>query len=121
MRKAVFAGAVALAMMGPLFVSEKGIGPVSASAQEVIVTTLDEMEQRARVEGGAKILLGLLKARFGSVPAKVSAQIHAADEETLSRWSLRVLTAPSLSEVFAERNGKSSPGRRPVARKPARR
>jgi len=38
MRKAVFAGAVALAMMGPLFVSEKGIGPASASAQEVVVT-----------------------------------------------------------------------------------
>lgn len=38
MRIAVFAGAVALAMMGPLFVSEKGIGPVSASAQEVAVT-----------------------------------------------------------------------------------
>jgi hypothetical protein len=38
MRKAVFAGAVALAMMGPLFVSEKGIGPATASAQEVIVT-----------------------------------------------------------------------------------
>ena len=38
MRKAVFAGAVALAMMGPLFVSEKGIGPAPASAQEVVVT-----------------------------------------------------------------------------------
>ena len=38
MRKAVFAGAVALAMMGPLFVSEKGIGPATASAQEVVVT-----------------------------------------------------------------------------------
>ena len=38
MRKAVFAGAVALAMVGPLFVSEKSIGPVSASAQEVVVT-----------------------------------------------------------------------------------
>jgi hypothetical protein len=38
MRKAVFAGAVALAMMGPLFVSEKGIGPSLASAQEVVVT-----------------------------------------------------------------------------------
>jgi len=38
MRKAVFAGAIALAMMGPLFVSEKGIGPASASAQEVVVT-----------------------------------------------------------------------------------
>jgi len=38
MRKAVFASAVALAMMGPLFVSERGIGPTSASAQEVVVT-----------------------------------------------------------------------------------
>ena len=38
MRKAVFASAVALAMMGPLFVSEKGIGPSPASAQEVVVT-----------------------------------------------------------------------------------
>src|SRR5690348_8881203 len=38
MKKAVFAGAVALAMMGPLLVSEHGFGPASASAQEVIVT-----------------------------------------------------------------------------------
>ena len=38
MRKAVFAGAVALAMVGPLLVSEKGFGPSSASAQEVLVT-----------------------------------------------------------------------------------
>lgn len=38
MKKAVFAGAVALAMMGPLVVSEKGFGPVRADAQEVTVT-----------------------------------------------------------------------------------
>lgn len=38
MRKAVFAGAVALAVMGPLFVSENGFGPASASAQDVVVT-----------------------------------------------------------------------------------
>ena len=38
MRKAVFAGAVALAMMGPLLVSEHGFGPAPASAQDVIVT-----------------------------------------------------------------------------------
>jgi hypothetical protein len=38
MKKAVFAGAVALAMMGPLFVSEKGIGPATALAQDVVVT-----------------------------------------------------------------------------------
>jgi hypothetical protein len=38
MRKAVFASAVAIAMMGPLFVSEKGFGPAPAAAQDVVVT-----------------------------------------------------------------------------------
>ena len=38
MKKAVFAGAVALAMMGPLSVSQHGFGPAQASAQEVVVT-----------------------------------------------------------------------------------
>lgn len=38
MRKAVFASAVALAMMGPLLVSEHGFGPLSAAAQDVVVT-----------------------------------------------------------------------------------
>jgi hypothetical protein len=38
MRKAVFACATALAMMGPLLVSEHGVGPSAASAQEVTVT-----------------------------------------------------------------------------------
>src|SRR3954468_11259000 len=38
MRKAVLAGAAALAMMGPLLVSEHGIGPAAASAQEVTLT-----------------------------------------------------------------------------------
>jgi hypothetical protein len=38
MRKAVLAGAVALVMVGPLFVSEHGIGPSPASAQEVVLT-----------------------------------------------------------------------------------
>src|SRR3954447_15352766 len=38
MKKAVFAGAVALAIMGPLLVSEKGFGPATASAQDVVVT-----------------------------------------------------------------------------------
>ena len=41
MKRTVFAGALALAMMGPLLVSEQGFGPATASAQEgpaVVVT-----------------------------------------------------------------------------------
>jgi hypothetical protein len=38
MKKAVLAGIFAFAMAGSLFVSERGIGPAQASAQEVVVT-----------------------------------------------------------------------------------
>src|ERR1043166_2018085 len=38
MRKAVFAGAVALAMVGTLCVSENGLGVTPAAAQEVTLT-----------------------------------------------------------------------------------
>ncbi|MEA2880139.1 MAG: hypothetical protein QOF14_5335 [Hyphomicrobiales bacterium] len=38
MRKAVFASAVVLAMVGPLLVSETGFGPAPAAAQDVVVT-----------------------------------------------------------------------------------
>jgi len=38
MRKAVLASALVFAMVGPLLVSEHGIGPSPAAAQEVVVT-----------------------------------------------------------------------------------
>src|ERR1041384_8791200 len=38
MKKAVFAGAVAVAMLGPLLGSEHGFGPAPAAAQDVVVT-----------------------------------------------------------------------------------
>jgi hypothetical protein len=55
------------------------------------------------------VLLEQLRARFGPVPAKVSAKVQAADAATLSRWAVRVLTAPSLKDVLADDGGKSSP------------
>jgi hypothetical protein len=86
----------------------------SPEAREVIVTTLDEIELRGR----AQMLLELLRARFGPVPAKVSAKVQAADEATLSRWAVRVLTAPSLKDVLADNGRKTSPAlERKVARK----
>ena len=69
-----------------------------------------EREGRAAGEraGRAATLLELLAARFGAVPAKAKARVLAADEKTLSRWSLRVLTAPTLAEVLDE----GEPGKR---------
>ncbi|HSO00448.1 MAG TPA: hypothetical protein VLS89_19285, partial [Candidatus Nanopelagicales bacterium] len=77
-------------------------------------------EQKGRAEGGARILLEQLTVRFGAVPAKVSERVHAADEATLSRWAVRVLSAPTLKDVLDEESGKAAPARKPAARRRAR-
>ncbi|WP_081426294.1 Rpn family recombination-promoting nuclease/putative transposase [Sorangium cellulosum] len=105
---------------------EKAVGP---RAQEAIVTELDEIERRGRaqgrvqgrVQGRAQTLLEVLTARFGSVPAEVSARILAADEATLVTCTTRVLTAPTPQEVLGDDGPRVSPARRPPARKRARR
>jgi predicted transposase YdaD len=102
---------------------ESGAGP---EAQEVIVTWLDEIEQRGRKqgrnegrkdgrnEGRAEILLKQLGARFGAVPAAVRAKIQAAGDATLSRWAVQVLTALSIDDALAD-GPKATPARKPAA------
>ena len=47
------------------------------------------------------VLLRLLEVRFGAVPADTRARVEAtADQETLMRWTERLLAAPGLAEVF---------------------
>ncbi|WP_437785758.1 hypothetical protein [Sorangium sp. So ce1097] len=94
------------------------------------MTELDEIERRGRaqgraqgrVQGRAQMLLELLTARFGALPAEVSARILAADEATLVTWTTRVITAPTPEDVLGDDAPRaSSPARRPPARKRARR
>lgn len=53
-----------------------------------------------RVEGRAATLLTLLQAKFGRVSARTSARVKAADEATLDRWTVRVLTATTIAEAL---------------------
>jgi len=81
-----------------------------------------EARKEGRREGGANLLLGQLASRFGAVPEEVRMRVLAADERTLSRWSLRLLTAPTLDAVFTARKPpakKAAPARHPPARKRA--
>jgi len=92
--------------------------------KEVDVDVLEELREEYGREGGARVLLGLLAARFGAVPAKVRSRVLAADEKTLSRWSVRVLTATTIDAVLDETASKpaakkAAPARRPAARKRA--
>jgi predicted transposase YdaD len=87
--------------------------------EKVIMDVLDELRQEGRAEGERKgrvgILLKQLTARFGPVPAEAKARVMAANEATLDRWALRVLTAPSLQAVLggpASDAKKAAPARR---------
>ncbi|MBF0179380.1 MAG: Rpn family recombination-promoting nuclease/putative transposase [Magnetococcales bacterium] len=59
--------------------------------------------QDGRQEGEAAMLTRQLQRRFGSVPDWASAKIANATSQALEEWSLRVLDARSLEEVFADR------------------
>lgn len=53
-----------------------------------------------RVERAQRTLLRLLTLKFGPVEAEVRARIVAADEDTLERWTERVLIAPQVEAIF---------------------
>ncbi|MEO5369088.1 MAG: DUF4351 domain-containing protein [Magnetococcus sp. DMHC-1] len=53
-------------------------------------------------DGEAKVLTRLLLHRFGTMPDWVREKVAKADLSSLEEWSLRVLDAQSLDEVFSE-------------------
>ena len=50
--------------------------------------------------GEARMLLSLLRLRFGELPDAMQQRIESADADTLLRWSERVLTARTLAEIL---------------------
>ncbi|MBF0180884.1 MAG: DUF4351 domain-containing protein [Magnetococcales bacterium] len=58
--------------------------------------------QAAEHLGEAKLLLRLLQRRFGLLPAWAGDRVAAATPHSLEEWSLRLLDAQSLEEVFAD-------------------
>lgn len=53
-------------------------------------------------QGEAQILLRLLQRRFGDIPPQFVTRIQSADNDTLLRWSERILSAQTLEDVFQE-------------------
>jgi predicted transposase/invertase (TIGR01784 family) len=53
-----------------------------------------------RTEGEAKLLLKVLRLRFGRASEAMRARVEAATSEQLDAWTERVLSASALHEVF---------------------
>jgi len=69
-----------------------------------------EGKTEGKIEGEAEMLQRQLEHKFGSLPKRVQQLVARADEADLRTWSLRLLTAATLDEVFPK-----TPRRRPSA------
>jgi hypothetical protein len=80
----------------------KMLDAVGKDAEEEIVTAAEQLREQGRVEGQRSMLLRLLSARFGALPATVTMRIQAAAPAQLVLWADRVLTELTLSAVLGD-------------------
>jgi hypothetical protein len=59
-----------------------------------------EAAAKGRQEGRAELLLRLLHARFGPPPADVAERVRAAAHDEIDAWSIRLLDAKCIDDVF---------------------
>lgn len=69
--------------------------------QRGIAKGIEQGKQLGLQEGSERMLSSLLVRRFGELPGWVKARLADADADTLENWSLRVLDAKRLEDVFA--------------------
>jgi predicted transposase YdaD len=62
----------------------------------------EEGRQEGRQEEGARVVLRLLRLKFGPLDPEIEERVHSADADRLLGWSERILTAESLQDVFRD-------------------
>lgn len=75
---------------------------MSGFAQRFIEQGIEQGIKQGVQRGEARMLLSLLRLRFGELPDAVQQRIESADADTLLHWSERVLTARTLAEVLGD-------------------
>jgi hypothetical protein len=57
--------------------------------------------QEAQLNANQSLLLSMLKARFGTLPSWVEEKLATLDTAALEQLGIRLLTAPTLEDIFA--------------------
>ncbi|HEU4418657.1 MAG TPA: Rpn family recombination-promoting nuclease/putative transposase [Planctomycetota bacterium] len=85
---------------------------ISKTSEEQFMTIAERLKQEGRLEGRQEgrqegqregrvaTLLTLMEQRFGQLPAAVVERVENATSAELERWTLRLLTSATLSEMF---------------------
>ncbi|MEO5372590.1 MAG: DUF4351 domain-containing protein, partial [Magnetococcus sp. DMHC-1] len=55
---------------------------------------------KGRQEEAATLFLLLLEGKFGELSSSIRERVSATERPTLEKWSLRLLKANSLEEIF---------------------
>jgi hypothetical protein len=63
---------------------------------------IQEGLQKGRQEGESRLLLRLLRLKFGSLEPEIEERVRSADADRLLVWGERVLTAEELRDVFQD-------------------
>jgi Putative transposase, YhgA-like/Domain of unknown function (DUF4351) len=61
-----------------------------------------EIREEGRQEEGARVVLRLLRLKFGPLEPEIEERVHSANADRLLGWSERILTAESLQDVFRD-------------------
>jgi hypothetical protein len=61
-----------------------------------------EIREEGRQEEGVRLVLRLLRLKFGPLEAEVEERVRSADADRLLEWGERVVTAGSLAEIFRD-------------------
>jgi flagellar biosynthesis/type III secretory pathway protein FliH len=73
---------------------------MSGFAQRFIERGIEKGIEQGVKQGQARMLMSLLRLRFGELPDTMQQRIESADADTLLHSSERVLTARTLAEVL---------------------
>jgi hypothetical protein len=76
---------------------------VMSTAQELIDQGVQQGVKQGVPQGERRLLLRLLRSKFGPLSADVEARVAAADEVTLEAWAEAVLTAQCIDDVWTGR------------------
>jgi flagellar biosynthesis/type III secretory pathway protein FliH len=61
-----------------------------------------EGHQEGRQEEGARMVLRLLRLKFGPLESEIENRVRSADADRLLEWGERVLAAESLQDIFKD-------------------
>src|SRR5260221_6802988 len=73
---------------------------IGKSAEGQFMTTAEQIRREGLLQGRVETLLQLLQQRFGPLPEQIADRVRTANATELERWTGRILTAPSPTEVL---------------------